>query len=379
MKKKVKIVLLIGVVALMAAVLLTACTDKSKKADYDYLVTFDYNVGDMKTNCENQFLGVKSGKTIAIQPGYDSSRFKQYEVTGYFIDGWYTPKIGSDGNVVVNSETKMVELDRKWNFNSDVVNSDITLYAKLVKKVVLNYVDRETDKILKTDTGKPGDKQKKPSAALAPKKDGYTLLGYYANKEGDEEYEFNVFGDADSTVYLEFLKGSWKIVETAAQFNLVAPDAKVYINADLDFSETKWAGTSFSGEIAGNGHKITGINLSMEATKDINSGFGLFNTIKSTAYIHDITFENATITVKAVFAGLYKVGFLAYEAEDGARLTNVVCSGTVNYKDYIDGSSRSDIEVISPIAINGIKPENITNCDFADVQIVNLNNTQSNE
>lgn len=378
MKKTVKKVLILVVLALLATTVLTACSGQTKKKEYDYLVTFNYNVGNLTTNCKDQYLGVSAGKTVALHPEKNGEYIKEIEVDGYFVEGWYVAKQNSAGEVVIDPETNRVVLDRKWNFDTETVNSDITLYANLLRQVSLFYVDRATGDVLKTDTGKPGAIKNEPGA-LAPKKNGYTLLGYFVNEEGNEKFSWPyTYGETDGTVYCEFLEGNWTVVNNPRAFTTIGSDAKVYLTADLDFSEIAWVPKTFNGELNGNGHKITGINYTKELTS-ANDTVGLFISLGANAYVHDLTIEDAQVTVRTVKAGKpVNVAFFAYSVAEGAKLENVTVSGTLSYKNYVAVDEETgktqigDIEPFEFVVDNKIKQEDFINCSH-DVTIVNLN------
>lgn len=378
MKKTVKKVLILVVLALLATTVLTACSGKTKQKEYDYLVTFNYNVGNLTTLCKDQYLGVFEGKTVALHPEKNGEHMKEIEVEGYFVEGWYVAKKNSDGAVVIDPETNRVVLDRKWNFDTETVTSDMTLYANLQRQASLFYVDRATGEVLKTDIGKPGAIKNEPGA-LAPKKNGYTLLGYFVNEEGNEKFSWPyTYGETDGTVYCEFLEGNWTVINNPRAFTTIASSAKVYLTADLDFSEVTWVPKSFDGEINGNGHKITGINYTKELTST-NDTVALFISLGANAYIHDLTIEDAHLSVNTVKAGApINVAFFAYSTMEGAKLENVTVSGTLSYKNFVSKDEETgktqigDIEPFTFVVNNGMKEEDIVNYS-QDVTIVDLN------
>ncbi|MGN1041958.1 MAG: hypothetical protein ACI4SK_00590 [Christensenellales bacterium] len=368
MKSKVKIVLFATLLlAIFGA--LAGCSENVATAKYDYLVTFDYNVGELNANCQDQYLGVKENGLIAIQPGY-SSNFKLYEVTGYYVEGWYTAKLDADGNAVVDDATKRVVLDRKWNFDTDRVNKSFTLYANLVGTSALIFVDRATGEVLDRVTGKPGDSKSQPSQTLAPKKDGFTLYGYYKAATGDEEFSWPYsFGTEDTTVYVGFIEGKWKIVKDVKSFkDAISYNNDVYLDADLDFTDETWITRSYGGTINGNGHKITGIKVGAEGSKTEKEGFGIFNVLRNGAKLYDLEIE-AEVSFRAAFDGNeFKVGFLAYEAEEGVKINNVKVSGTLSY----DGTRSINTEAYPWIAVDDTRAEDVAGNDYTGVAVVDL-------
>ena len=79
MKTKRSLLLVCALVALALCITLSACDNSQAKPQYDYLVTFDYNVGTLDANCQTQYLGVKADKLVGLKPGARDD-FKQYEL-----------------------------------------------------------------------------------------------------------------------------------------------------------------------------------------------------------------------------------------------------------------------------------------------------------
>ena len=110
--KKTKIILLLCMTAILAVAiaLLVGCDVGGIEYEYDYMVTFDYNVEHLgvATNCETQYMGVNikdGGKVIA--PGSHES-FKTFEISNFYNKGWYTAKTDENGNPVKDAEGKIV-------------------------------------------------------------------------------------------------------------------------------------------------------------------------------------------------------------------------------------------------------------------------------
>lgn len=187
MKTKRSLLLVCALVVLTLCVTLCACNTSQAKPDYDYLVTFDYNVGTLDANCQTQYLGVKANSLVGLKPGTRDD-FKQYEASGYYLEGWYLPEKDADGNVVVDADTQMVKLATKWDFSTMRVNSDMTLYARLLRVPTMIFVDRETGEEVKRETGTPESRKERPSAVVEPVKSGYTYFDTIYEEESIEEY-----------------------------------------------------------------------------------------------------------------------------------------------------------------------------------------------
>lgn len=366
--------LLCGVLFLVTVLLLSSCGEKQKEKSYDFRVTFNYNTGNLDVNCPNQYLGVKKGGLVGIQPGFNDD-FKLVSVTNYYIEGWYTAKLSSDGTPEKDSQTGQVIVDKKWDFEHDTVSSDMTLYANLIRQSKLNFIDITTGTVIKTIAGTPGDKQNEPISVLAPKKDGHTLVGYYMDAEKKNRFEWPYrFGDADTSVYVDFIEGSWTLVDSAeALKRAISGNKNIYLTSDIDLSGITWVSTSFGGTIEGNGHKLTGLRIQSEGSKNKTRGFGVFTTIGASASIRNLTIENVDITFTASLAGNYQVAPLADEIRTGATFENFTVTGRLTY----DFSNALEASVYPIAAVNGMAQADSKNCRF-DIFFVNANSTQEN-
>ena len=331
-----------------------ACSgDGTSRADYDYIVSFDYNLGTLEADCKTQYLGVKKNSLVGLKPGTRQD-FIEYVIPEHWIEGWYTAKTDADGEPIVNEVTKMVELDKKWTFETDRVNFDLTLYANVKKRPVLTFVNRVNGEVIKTVSGLPGEKVSKFSSSYAPKMEGYTLYDYFTSETGNERFSWPyVFeGETDTTAYVDFIEGiNWVIVKTAAEFNTALRNrSKIYVDADLDFTQKPWEGTDFyNNEIKGNGHKFTGINVSktFEGKAEVKY-YGLFNRLGANAVISDITFENVSMTIAANIGVENYVGMLCGSVNGGAKLNGIVLGGTLEYniKEGSDIVQRENFDAI---------------------------------
>lgn len=369
MKTKRSLLLVCALVVLTLCVVLSACNTSQAKPNYDYLVTFDYNVGTLDANCQTQYLGVKANSLVGLKPG-SREDFKQYEASGYYLEGWYLPEKDSDGNVVVDETTQMVKLATKWNFETMRVNADITLYARLLRVPTMIFVDRETGEEVKIETGTPETRKERPSSVVAPTKDGYTLYEYYQNATGDETFAWPyVFGTEDVTVYVKFIEGSWYIAKTEDQFLAgLSSNENIYLDCDLDFTGKTWRYAGFNGTINGNGHTIKGITVTRNCNK-YTLGAGIFGTLGAKANIYDLVIEDATVNFNVKLDnGEFVGGFFAYEAREGAQISNVrIVNGTLNC-DFGSNKTSTAYEWIAKDA------STTTNCDYSGVTIVGAGN-----
>ncbi len=365
MKNRFFKILVTMLTLIVASSFFVACDDEGTEKKYDYLVTFDYNVGNLGEGFESQYLGVKNGSVVAIKPGY-SDAYKEAALKGYYIEGWYTAKTDSEGKVMVGDDGRVV-FDKKWDFERDTVSSDITLYANFVQKATLIITGGDKDVVY---NGLAGKSEKIPDLIDQPKKAGYTFLGYYTDETYEEEFAWPyVYQEGETKyVYARFIEGVWDIVSTPEQFTAALSAKKnIYLTADLDFTGKKWAsGITYNGEIAGNGHTITGVSVKIEAVRTSQQYAGLFGALGSSAYLHDLTIENVQVsfTDGGFMSPFYKVSMLSTKLEEGSRLTNVTVSGVLTQGSLVPNSAVEYYKVTS-----NDQGATLTDCNFEGITI----------
>ena len=366
MKYSIKKLITAATLALILMLTLAACGGKSEEKPYDFLVTFNYNVGNLEANCPDQYLGVMEGGKVAIKPGYNES-FKEQEVLGYYLEGWYLPKLDESGNPVVGEDNRVV-LDTRWDFATGTVSADMTLYANLVRRPSLIITGGDEDVVF---TGKPDDVRSEPSSYWQPKKEGWTFYGYYADEDYQTPFGWPyVFGTEDKTVYAKFIEGEWAIVKDAAGFKAAASASQnVYIDADIDFSKTAWSVIyNFAGKIEGNGHSLTGIKATFTANKTTRN-FGLFASVKSTAVIRNVKF----VGVEAVFNASintsvpYQAALFAHTIENGAAITDVTVTGTIRKGSVASGIPYELFGFCSQTDLSGV---DLTGTDYSGIEVI---------
>lgn len=374
LKTKISLKLLIcTLIVVVLATLLVACNDD--EADHaDHYVTFSYNLGNIKGEAPDQYLSVYDNALISIRPGY-SNDFSEPVIAEYYLEGWYLPAdLDADGNPV-KDENGFVLLGEEWDFKTERVHSDITLYGKWLKKTVMHFIDRKTGDEVHGRNGnimsEPGGRTNEPTESYAPTLSGHTFLGkYYVAQTGTQEFKWPyTFGTEDVYVYVEFLEGVWSLVDTVSGFRTaMAAGRNIYLQNDLDFENkpsTVWSLGSYNGEINGNGHTIKNVKRSFAVSrnKNINLG-GVFGTLGAQANIHDIIFDNINVELEIVdslwnpidvYAGLF-----AWSAEEGAKVSNVTLRGSLSY----DLKGKDGVTVNALIGNNEANESDFTGCDF---------------
>lgn len=330
---------------LLLAAGLVACNKKGDKLPDDYrYVTFDYNVAGLETSSvpQTQYIAVKQGGLVSIRPGFNN-RLEEQTVINYYIKSWNVALATDENGEPEKDENGRVKLGRAWDFATDRVQENITLYANLIKSPVMRFIDADTNEEVSTIDGKrPGTIQRQPSASYAPRKSGYTFMGsYYADKGCTREFDWTDgnggsfrFGDDDVDVYVKFIEGEWVLVsDLSGLISAFNTGSNIYLLNDIVLEESmqgqsyasNWSPNSYNGVFNGNNHTIKNIHVYREASRKTNTNFGIFGRLGARAHVYDLKIENATVEVYYAdsSAGFIDVGLFAWQADDNARIENV--------------------------------------------------------
>lgn len=339
-----KIALLALCVFLLAATF-AGCKGGLGGKKYDYLVTFDYNVGNLQEDgVENCYLGVKENSLVVLQPG--DSNFPGKTVQGYYVDGWHLPQTDAEGKAVVNDDGR-VALGEEWNFEENRVTASITLYADLQPYRKLIVVGGDEEKVY--DNSIYGDLINKPSVdSLKPRKEGYTFVDYYVDELCTIKFEWPYrFDEQEKTIYASFVEGDWQVVTTAAEFRAAyVANENIYLNDNIDFTGEEWEvsrNIRYRSELRGNDYEISNILLEREGNRASENAFALFGSIGG-ANIHDVHFTNVTLSFYAATnngVGQYDVAPFAISANAETKIANVSVTGSLT----VDKNNDSDAKL----------------------------------
>lgn len=316
------------------------------------VIVDSFNISNLQTNNAGQ-VEIALLSPDDAQRGKDS--FKVYN-NGYFLAGWYagrTETKDAQGNTVYSYSDL-------WDFSADTLKVHasgnytssepvMTLYAAWVPMFEIAIYDLHTGEYVDNITFNPNDTtefampawdQQTGSIDMKdfPARDGYTFNAAYLDEQGTQSidtetithkgavnYENGTASNGSMKLYVDWTEGEWFHIYTAEQFvdNFKASGNYV-IHADLDFADVSWpmVYSSFKGSIQGNGHTFK--NISATQNDNSKTSAGLFGQLRESAVISDLTFENATFTIKKgarVIGSCF--GVLAGQIDSGAKLTNV--------------------------------------------------------
>lgn len=335
----------LAVLALLAVCLLTACANDDvigdlKDKGYVYRVTFDFCGGTAKEN-SSQLYYVQSNSLI-FAPGTESTDTEAPILNGHHVKEYYVKETAADGT----------EIERTWNFDTDRVTGDVTLYCRWATdfSVQIRYGEDNAE----FSSVKVSDTDPTVSKFSSPRWSNHTLLGFYYDAEYTTPVTFpyvHAMNDDQpvETVYAKFIEGTYTVVTKASDLRTVSVGGKYYLMNDIDMSSEPGATfpDSFSGEIIGNGHVISNLTVEKLQTRT-GEYYGLFNSLTKSAILKDVTFENLKVTVtlgetlnkKTVFVGL-----LAGGCDDATTLENVKVAGELVY-DYCGREDLGDQTVM---------------------------------
>lgn len=410
---KKKILMIVGIALLITTcVMLAACSQweapystLAKEEGYSVKVYFDSNGGmfagtptgikvvdvystESGVDAEN---GQKAVTIFAPNDSRRGNRAMEVSKDGYFLAGWYmecSPRVDENGNALdawgeltsVSGKEQGCVYSNKWDFASDKLTVDpnktygdgeyaLTLYAAWIPYFEFEIYEEKDGVTTKLDTVTTlsfeapkwaSEDAVQISMNSMPKRQGYTLVGAYTDKEMTTEmsgtfdyktqidYEKGIAYQSRIPIYTVWEEGNRYNIYTAKQFMDNADVNGIYdIKADLDFSAySYWSPVlskgNFQGKIYGNGHTLSNITA-MQADSDNSLYCGLFGKLAQKAELFDVTFENVNFTIKGSLKPGFNYGLLAGAIEDEAKLEGVSIKGNLIISS--DWYSNADYEI----------------------------------
>lgn len=263
-----------------------------------YTVSFESNEGSAVAAIED----VLPGSTITAPAA--PTRM------GYDFIGWFKDEL----------------LTTAWDFGTDTVTEDITLYAKWEVASENTYtvtfesnggsaVSQITDVPEGTTVAAPAD----------PTKEGYTFAGWFVDELFATEWDFDLDTvEEDMTLYAkwdEYVPLGTPITTPAEFMAAVSAGAATnyYLANDLDFTDVPWvqsgSGTRFVSILDGNFKTISNLNITGSGTGVYG---GIFQRTGAGAVMKNLTITNSSISVTG------RVGLLVGRVEvSGLVIENV--------------------------------------------------------
>lgn len=421
--------LLVLILALSAAVLLTACGGNwgtpypsLDEEGFTVSVRYDANGGVFagtnnvtvvdvfspagmtpNANGEFEFPLLTPDDPLRKEGAFSISR------TSYFLAGWYaerTPRVNAEGTpldefgvpTAVSGRPQGYTYADRWDFENDTLKISaeregssetpvLTLYAAWIPYFEYEFLTDAGERIgsvsgIDLEAPAWSESTGKLDLKRFPDRDGMTLDAVYLDESGTVpmteairgesfvDYETGTTSTESVKVYTRWIDGEWFKIHTAKQlFQNSRLGGNYILCADLDFSDTVWAPVfttgRFTGTIVGNGHTIRNVTV-VQGDASKTTG-GLFGTIDASARISDVNFENVSYTVGAGsrMQGA-TFGLLAGTLSDGATLENVTVSGALLISEECYPSSDYRIGLLfGSGAVPAVSQENVT-CRVAE-------------
>ena len=323
------------------------------------------------------------GKISILAPDDERRQNNAFSITksGHFLAGWYECEpivnqdgkpLDEDGNVAEESGKDIAyKPTRKWNFETDRLTVDssseysssepaLTLCAVWIPFFNFEFYAKNdsgeftligTANELSVELPEWNSSSGQLNMKKYPAISGKTFDSAYLDPEFTSEITDSVTGQVDyekgqavtSTIkiYTTWVDGEWFKIYNASQFYKNAKANGNYIlAADIDFSKSVWptvfTSGKFTGKIYGEGHTLSGINITQSGYK-ISEG-GIFGTIDSGAEIKDLKLDNISYTVKgSLYPAVF--GLVAGRISEDAIVENV---SVLNGKLIIDDELFTD-------------------------------------
>ena len=333
MKRKLLIIIALALSVVALTVLLSGCAGGDDSLEGKNIVTFEINGGVLNygTSSTDNKVNYAYHPSTYIK---DPTTFPNYSISrnGYNFTGWYT--------------SKDCKPNEKWDFSQPFNTETLTLFAgwELAVKYTysVNYMNGEEKVSLGTYKVSSGDKFE-DWRKYADDRDDYTSIGYFSDPECTAPWDFTTThpggaSDLDVPVYIKYIEGNWKLVDTYDKLCSAVKSGNVYLTADIDCGgEEFYVSGTFNNIFEGNGFKVTNFTVNKAGTT-FNPSCAIFQTLGESADIRNVSFENVTYKffdianaadVKA------NVAALAVSMYAGAKVTDVSVSGTLE-TDYDD-------------------------------------------
>ena len=199
MKRRVVYKLVVLAAASLLLLTVSACAKKGVAVDpgqwgYDYLVTYDA-LGGM-VNAREIRKTYYLPNSYVFRPSGSSNMLVEPARDGYVLAGWYTDK--SEKTEGSNEEYSFSGADR-WDFNTDRVQGDMTLYARWLPRGKVDYVNADTGEVIfsKNITSDSPIQPLSDSVMDLRKPDGVSFAGYFVDAACTQEYDFSAYSHVD--------------------------------------------------------------------------------------------------------------------------------------------------------------------------------------
>lgn len=377
MKKKK--IFILGILLIAVCSLFAGCTGFKSRIDpekHKWTVIYHANGGDLK-GMEVREMHIMDTATLPV-PG--SNNMPKESRENYDSLGWYIVTLDEKGAITTDENGKQI-FGKEVNFLTDRVTSDFVIAVQWQKKVTYDFqvgaVEGEASVPADCTISNPKTYSvstllmlSEPTGSEIPQAKGYTLLGYYWDKECTEKVDFTlpltqeqmddylVKWEQDDKysipVYTRWLKGEYTLVYTAKEFSRIGGNKRYYLMNDIDMGSDSISQLgAFTGLIEGNNKTVSNLVVKVTQKRNVLRYGGIFSTLKG-AEIRNLTLDNVTVDFEIGVDGsggeplTCNVSVLASTIED-CTFTNFKIKGQmdISRKQYTSGEDNTyNVDVV---------------------------------
>ncbi|VEU81099.1 RCC1 domain-containing protein [Haploplasma axanthum] len=148
--------------------------------------------------------------------------YPQCSRTGYTLEGWYT------------SNDNGVTFDSKWNFFSDRIGTDMTLYAKWI---INSYTISFNSNLGSSVTQITKDFNTSVSQPVDPIREGYMFGGWYRDAEFTQSFTFETMPAQNITLYAKWVPNLYEVtyhtVYEGSLYQISMSDDELIVKTEL--------------------------------------------------------------------------------------------------------------------------------------------------
>lgn len=323
-------IFLVAIFACLLLPCLASCGgDKDVFGDYanrGYTCRVTYDLGGGEVDGKDSIIYLVKPDSLIPELGVTRTNPMTTEpyLSGYLIEGYYV----KDGN----------GNERRWDFATDRVTGDITIYTKWKKEYSIDV--RYGDDLSQSYSVTLSADSLTMTSIRQMDWSGHTFYGFYTDPEFRNPVTFPYTAPVSDeqptvTLYARYLEGKYTIIRTAADFGKsIKAGTNYYLDADIDLTGISMTvADSYTGQFIGNGHTIRGLSVTRRQTRNSQS-YGLFGTLGRTARFENVTFEDLKVYVvldNEMNTLISHIGFLAGSVGSDVTFENVTVNGTLGY------------------------------------------------
>ncbi len=309
----------------MAAAVAVGCTRFKSQIDPDVhncVVIVHANGGQMN-NLEVRTFNMQEGATIPLPS--DTSAIPSPAREKHTLLGFYRVELDENNNIVRGEDGEIV-WGEKWDFQWDRLEGNVNIAAKWERNVTYEFVkgnlyggealgedfafSNQEGRLVKSVSD--NNTVILPSGSDIPAATGHTLVGYFLdaactqkitlpysfseNEVANFRAELAENAEYNLPIYTQWLVGTYNVINDASDLTSFTNNVNYFFDVDeLDMTGRIVSfGSTFSGEIIGNGCVIRNISVNIKQARGTVDYSVLFRSLVG-ASINDLVFDGVTV------------------------------------------------------------------------------------